>query len=394
MKVLAIILAGGKGTRLAPLVKDRCKPAVPFGGKFRIIDFVLSNCLNSGIRQVNVMVQYKSDSLQKHIRDAWSIFSTYLGEYIDVYPPQQRVGEYFYSGTADAVYQNLFTIYSEKPDYVLILSGDHIYQMDYTKMIEEHINNRADLTIASIPVNIDEGKSFGIIQMDEGKRVVKFHEKPKDPSPIPNNPDMALASMGIYVFSTDALIKRIEEDAKKDDTSHDFGKDIIPAMIKKERVFTYLFQDENKNPCYWRDVGTLYAYYQSNMDLLNDDCNFSITNPEWKYRTFQPPIPPAIIKGNVSDITNSLIASGCQIRGTISNSILGNNIIIGKNSTIENSVIFDDVVIGDNVKISDAIIDKKVRISNNINLSDDSISKQSAIVKENGLTILPKDFIL
>ena len=270
-KTLAIVLAGGAGSRLHPLTTDRAKPAVPFGGKYRIIDFTLTNCLHSGLRRILVLTQYKSHSLQKHLRDGWSIFNPELGEYITTVPPQMRTGESWYGGTADALYQNLYLVERSGAKWVIILAGDHIYRMDYAPMVKFHSESGADLTVACMEVGINEARGFGIMGLDSGSRVVNFVEKPQNPPALPDNPDLALASMGIYVFSADKLIAMLKSDHEQAQSSHDFGKDIIPRMIDSHRVYGYRFGGElgRVSPDrYWRDVGTIDSYYAANMDLL------------------------------------------------------------------------------------------------------------------------------
>jgi glucose-1-phosphate adenylyltransferase len=361
MKVLAIILAGGKGTRLKNLVNDRCKPAVPFGGKYRIIDFVLSNCVNSNIRQIITIVQYKSDSLHKHIRDGWDKLSTFMGEYIDVSPPQQRVEERWFEGTADAIYQNLFTIDNENPDYVLVLSGDHIYKMNYWEMINYHRDRNSKITIATRPVPIEEGYQFGILKVNPDGRITEFKEKPANPDPMPGYPDKCLANMGIYVFDTEDLKKYLIEDAKSKDSKHDFGKDIIPKMIEEVDVFSFPFMDEEGNPRYWKDVGTVSAYYQAHMDLLKPDSSLKLNDPEWKIRTYQSQSSPVRVLKN-GKVFRSLLDGGSIISGTINNSVLGSKINIGENAEINDSIIFNNVKIGKKAKIRRTILDKYVEV--------------------------------
>lgn len=390
MKVLAIILAGGKGTRLKTLVKDRCKPAVPFAGKYRIIDFVLSNCVNSDIRQIITVVQYKSDSLHKHIRDGWDKLSTFMGEYIDVSPPQQRVGERWFEGTADAIYQNLFTIENEKPDYVLILSGDHIYKMNYNEMINYHKEKGSNLTIATIPVPIDEGDQFGILKVDKEQKIIEFKEKPKKPDPMPNFPDKCLANMGVYVFSTEYLTKYLLEDAQSTESSHDFGKNIIPKMIDESTVYSFPFMDENGEPLYWKDVGTVGAYFQAHMDLLDSELSFKLSDPSWKIRTYQAQSSPARIIDN-GEIHNSLFDGGSVIKGKVNNSVLGSNIHIEEGANVEESIIFNKVSIGKNAKIKRAIIDKYVDIPDGYeigyNLEED---KKKFYVSEDNIVLVSR----
>ncbi len=395
MKVLAIILAGGKGTRLEPLVAERCKPAVPFGGKFRIIDFVLSNCINSEIRRINVMVQYKSNSLQKHIVEGWSFLSPYLGEYIDVYPPQQRVGEHWYSGTADAVYQNLFTIEEEKPDLVLILSGDHIYKMDYRKMIAEHLENQAALTIASIPTPIKDGSRFGILGINEVGKVIEFQEKPPTPFPIPDDPDQCLASMGIYIFNTESLVQRLVKDAQSQ-SDHDFGKNIIPAMIHTEPVYAHLFCDEQGNAEYWRDVGTISSFYDSNMDLLLPGSGFTIDDPTWQFRTVQLQNAPARILGNNPNqqINHSYFSNGSVIEGDVIHSILGFNVNVKPEAQVLDSVLFNGVTVGEGATVQRAIVDKGVTIPDGVDIAEIDVDNYGGKRTEDGISVLPKGFQL
>ena len=278
--VLVIVLAGGAGERLAPLTRDRAKPAVYFGGPYRIIDFVLSNCINSGLRHIFIATQYKSLSLNRHIRQGWTVVSEELGEFVEILPPQKRVGEHWYQGTADAVYQNLYSIIRETPKYVVVLAGDHVYKMDYQKMLRFHQDMAAEVTLAAIEVPIEDGKRFGIVAVDETEHVTGFLEKPADPPAMPGQPDLTLASMGIYVFDSAVLIKALEEDAAKPHSHHDFGKDIIPALIGHGRTYAYPFYDENKKAAkYWRDIGTIDAYYEAQMDLCQVNPEFNMYDP-------------------------------------------------------------------------------------------------------------------
>ena len=366
--VLVIVLAGGVGERLFPLTKERAKPAVYFGGPYRIIDFVLSNCLNSGFRRIFIATQYKSLSLNRHIRLGWSIVSEELGEFIEIIPPQKRVGEHWYQGTADAVYQNLYSIAREGPRYVVVLAGDHIYKMDYRKMLQSHIENKADVTLASIEVPIANGRRFGIVAVDEAQRVIGFQEKPEDPASIPGEPHLALASMGIYVFNMDLLVQTLAEDAADPHSRHDFGRNIIPALLGGGKVFSYDFYDENKKAAkYWRDIGTLDAYYTANMDLCQVNPEFNLYDPEWPLRTYQPQSPPAKFvfaeeqrKGEALD---SLISPGCIVSGSrILGSILCPNVRVHSFCTIEQSIMMPGVRVGRHARIRRAIIDRDVLI--------------------------------
>jgi glucose-1-phosphate adenylyltransferase len=366
--VLVIVLAGGAGERLFPLTKDRAKPAVFFGGPYRIIDFVLSNCLNSGFRRIFIATQYKSLSLNRHIRQGWSIVSEELGEFIEILPPQKRVGEHWYQGTADAVYQNLYSIAREEPRYVVVLAGDHIYKMDYRKMLQAHIDTKAAVTLASIEVPIEDGRRFGIVAIDEAQRVIGFQEKPAKPASIPGVPHLALGSMGIYVFEMDVLVQSLEQDAAEPTSDHDFGKNVIPALMSGGRVFSYQFYDENKKAAkYWRDIGTLDAYYEANMDLCQVNPEFNLYDPEWLLRTYQPQSPPAkfvfAAEGRKGEALDSLISPGCIVSGSrIAGSILCPNVRVHSFCSIEQSILMPGVRVGRHARIRRAIIDRDVLI--------------------------------
>ena len=367
--VLVIVLAGGVGERLSPLTKERAKPAVYFGGPYRIIDFVLSNCLNSGFRKIYIATQYKSLSLNRHIRQGWSVVSEELGEFIEILPPQKRVGVHWYQGTADAVYQNLYSIVRENPRYVVILAGDHIYKMDYRKMLQAHIETHADVTLATIEVPIEDGHRFGIVAVDEASRVIGFQEKPADPACLPGVSHLALASMGIYVFNMDSLGDSLEADAAVPDSRHDFGKNIIPALIDTGRVYAYQFYDENKKAAkYWRDIGTLDAFYEANMDLCQVNPEFNLYDPEWPLRTYQPQSPPAKFvfaeeDGRKGEALDSLISPGCIVSGSrILGSILCPNVRVHSFCTIEGSILMPGVRVGRHARLHKAIVDRDVLI--------------------------------
>jgi glucose-1-phosphate adenylyltransferase len=366
--VLVIVLAGGVGERLFPLTKDRAKPAVYFGGPYRIIDFVLSNCLNSGFRRIFIATQYKSLSLNRHIRQGWSIVSEELGEFIEIIPPQKRVGEHWYQGTADAVYQNLYSIARESPRYVVVLAGDHIYKMDYRKMLQAHLDCQANVTLASIEVPIEAGHRFGIVAVDESQRVVGFQEKPSEPTSIPGVPHLTRASMGIYVFNMDLLVRALEDDAADPQSHHDFGKNIIPALLGSGKVFSYEFYDENKKAAkYWRDIGTLDAYYAANMDLCQVNPEFNLYDPEWPLRTYQPQSPPAKFvfaqDGRKGEALDSLISPGCIVSGSrILGSILCPNVRVHSFCTIDQSILMPGVRVGRHAQIRRAIIDRDALI--------------------------------
>jgi len=370
-KVLTFVLAGGKGERLMPLTKDRAKPAVPFGGIYRIIDFTLSNCINSGLRQIHVLIQYKSISLQRHLAMGWSILNRELKEFIDVIPAQQRTSSVWYRGTADAIYQNFYSIDLEKPDQVLILAGDHVYKMDYSKMIKQHLDTNADMTVACVQMPIELASQLGVVEVDKNSMVRGFEEKPQKPKTVIGQPNSIYASMGIYLFKKNILKEELEEDANKE-TDHDFGKNIIPQMLKKSRkVFVYNFGDENRKPLYWRDIGTRDAYYQANMDLIKPDCQFDLFDRSWPIRTYQEQFPP--VKAEyfgkqknvcVNSIVNSLISGGCIIRGgAVQRSILSPNVCIEDNAEVSDSILMEGVIVEKGCKIKNAIIDKDVTIS-------------------------------
>jgi len=323
-KALAVILAGGKGSRLDPLTRDRAKPAVPFGGSYRIIDFSLSNTINSGIRNILVLTQYKAFSLDRHISQGWrNLFVNPLGEAIHVVPPQQRIDEQWYRGTADAVYQNIYAIEKFRPEYIVILAGDHIYKMNYREMVAYHQKNNADLTIGALQVNLEQAKHFGIMETDANSQVTGFAEKPDQPQPIPGESDHALASMGIYVFDARFLFEKLCQDATKNESAHDFGRDIIPSIIHSHRVFAFPFRDENKKVgAYWRDVGTLDAYYEANMDLIAVDPLLNMYDNDWPIRTYHPNLPPPKFifsetgeEGRCGQALDSIVCPGTILSG-------------------------------------------------------------------------------
>ncbi len=402
-KVLTIILAGGQGERLYPLTMDRAKPAVPFGGIYRIIDFTLSNCLNSGLRKIVVLTQYKSFSLDKHLRLGWNIFNNELDEYIEQIPPQQRISDQWYQGTADAVYQNIYTLEKEQPEMVLILSGDHIYKMDYRNMALFHQGNEADFTIACMEVPLNEGKRFGVIETNKENRIIGFHEKPSEPIPSPNNPETTLISMGIYLFNTTTLVKAIIDDAKQD-TNHDFGKNIIPGMIHSKRVYAYPFTDENNNGLsYWRDIGTLDAYWEANMDLVQISPEFNLYDKDWPIRTYKAQYPPAktvfnrdLPDGRADMILNSIVSEGCIINGAkVEGCVLSPDIRVEPHSEIYDSIIMEGVRIGRNVRIRKAIIDKSVKIPDNMNIGyNREEDSKHFTVTDSGIVVVRKEMHL
>jgi glucose-1-phosphate adenylyltransferase len=365
---LVIVLAGGAGERLHPLTKDRAKPAVYFGGPYRIIDFVLSNCINSGLRRIFIATQYKSLSLNRHIRMGWNIVSEELGEFVEILPPQKRVGEHWYQGTADAVYQNLWSVMRENPRYLIVLAGDHVYKMDYARMLRFHLDRGAAVTLAVIEESLTDASRFGIVAIDEQERVIGFQEKPANPSPIPGSADLALASMGIYIFNIDVIVRALEDDAIAS-TAHDFGKDIIPALIHQVPVYAYRFYDENKKASkYWRDIGTLDAYYDANIDLCGVSPEFNLYDPEWPLRTYQPQAPPAKFvfaeEGRrCGQALDSIVSPGCIVSGsTIQGSVLCPNVRVHSFCHIEQCILMPGVRVGRHAKMRRAIIDRDVLI--------------------------------
>ena len=366
--VVAVLLAGGAGERLYPLTKDRAKPAVGFGGPYRIIDFTLSNCANSGLRKIFIATQYKAQSLNRHVRMGWSVVNTELGEFVEVLPPQKRVGENWYLGTADAVYQNLYSISAEQPRWVIVLSGDHIYKMDYGKMLDVHIARGAVLTVGAIEVPLTEARRFGILEVDEDSRVIGFQEKPASASPAPWSQDQCLGSMGIYIFDYEVLARELLRDAEES-TTHDFGRDIIPHLVRSgERVYAYLFWDENKKASkYWRDVGTLDAYFEASMDLIAVDPVFNLYDPEWPLRTYQPQFPPAKFvfdeDGRRGSATDSLISMGCIVSGSrVAHSILSPGVRVHSYCDVEDSILMFNATVRRHARIRRAIIDREVDV--------------------------------
>lgn len=398
--VLTLVLAGGKGTRLEPLTRDRAKPAVPFGGLYRIIDFPLSNCLNSDLRRILVLTQYKARSLDRHIATGWGYLSRELDEYIDVLPPQQRLDENWYQGTADAIYQNIYTIEKANPQYVLILAGDHIYKMDYSDMIRAHIEKEADLTVGCLPVAAKESIHFGVMQVDTVDRIQGFQEKPRDPVTIPGDPERIMASMGIYVFTARLMYELLCQDATKQDSSHDFGKNIIPSMIEKYKVFGYRFRDKNQKPTpYWRDVGTLDAYYQANMDLIEVVPELNMYDQAWPIRTNQPQLPPPKFvfreesTGRRGEAHDSIVCPGCIISGgQVTRSILSPNVRINSFAHVEQSILFSGVDVGRGARIRRAIIDKDVKVPRDavVGYDVEHDKRRGFTITEQGVVVVAK----
>jgi glucose-1-phosphate adenylyltransferase len=365
-----MILAGGRGERLLPLTQHRAKPAVPFGGKYRIIDITLSNCLNSGLRKMAVLIQYKSHSLDRHIRTGWSVLNPELGEFLMSIPPQQRISKDWYRGTADAVFQNLFLLEQEQPRHLLVLAGDHVYKMNYADMYQFFLEKNADAVVGAIEWPREQATDFGVLGVDETMCVHRFEEKPRDPFPLPHDPTHAFVSMGIYLFRTDLLYEVLRKDARQD-TAHDFGKNILPSMMQDGRVFAYNFQDENKKEVkYWRDIGTLDAYYEANMDLISVDPLFNFYDQAWPIRTYQGQFPPAkfvfaeeTANGRLGMALDSIVSGGCIISGSrVQNCVLSPNVRVENHAEVHESVIMENVNIGEQARIRHAIIDKGVVI--------------------------------
>lgn len=365
---LALIMAGGRGSRLQQLTMWRAKPAVPFGGKFRIIDFPLSNCINSGIRRIGVLTQYKAHSLILHIQRGWGHFRGEFGEFVELMPAQQRIEASWYAGTADSIYQNLDIIRSHSPEHVLILAGDHIYKMDYGAMLAKHVENNADVTIGCIDVPIAKASGFGVMGVDNDMRITSFLEKPENPPPMPGRPDEALCSMGIYIFNTDLLFELLIRDADTPNSSRDFGIDIIPHAIKNYRVFAYPFTNANSDiQAYWRDVGTVDAFWEANLELIGMTPELNLYDEEWPIWTYQEQLPPAKFVFNDDDrrgmAVDSMVSGGCIISGAhIQSSLLFSNVTVDNYTTVDSSVVLPDVTIGKNCSINHAVIDKYCQI--------------------------------
>jgi len=364
----AIILAGGRGSRLKQLTKWRSKPAVPFGGKFRIIDFPLSNCLNSGIRRVAVVTQYKAHSLIVHIQHGWSFLRAELGEFVELLPAQQRIETSWYSGTADAVYQNLDIIRRHSPKHILILAGDHVYKMDYGKMLAFHASKNADMTVACLEVGLKEASSFGVMNTNEAGRVISFEEKPKEPASIPGRPGAALASMGVYIFNAEFLYEQLIKDADTSGSSRDFGHDIIPSLIKKYQVFAYPFRHGKEDKqAYWRDVGTVDSFWKANLELIGITPELNLYDREWPIWTYQEQFPPAKFIFDDNDrrgmAVDSMVSGGCIISGShVRHSLLFSNVRIHSFSEVEDAVILPEVEIGRNCRLKKVVLDKGCKI--------------------------------
>ena len=401
-RTVTFVLAGGCGSRLHPLTSDRAKPAVPFGGQYRIIDFTLTNCLHSGLRRVLVLPQYKSHSLLKHLRDGWSIFNPSLGEYITPVPPQMRTDESWYSGTADAIYQNLYLLERSDAVNVVILSGDHIYRMDYAAMIRAHSESHAAVSVACMEVPIDEASNYGVMSVDASDQVVAFEEKPTAPTSVPDYADRALVSMGIYVFSKELLLDCLREDHDDPNSSHDFGKDLLPKLIQSQEVHAYCFggaEGRVSADGYWRDVGTIDSYYRANMDLLQPVPPIDLYQPAWPIRTADSQSPPARTVrgrfGNEPELINSLIASGTIISGgSVWNSILSRDVRVDDDAIVEESLLLDGVSVGPGTCLRRCIIDKGVQIPAGQRIGHDLASDSARFtISDEGIVVVPKGYV-
>jgi len=397
---LAVIMAGGRGERLKHLTDFRCKPATPFGGKFRIVDFVLSNCVNSGIRRISVLTQYKAHSLIQHIQRGWSYLRGEFGEFVEIIPAQQQLGDMWYRGTADALYQNLQIIKLHHPKHILVLAGDHIYKMDYGPMLAAHVEKKADITVGVVEVPREQATSFGVMTVDEHMRITRFAEKPRDPEGIPGRENFALGSMGIYVFKANLLYRLLEEQAQKPGTSHDFGRNIIPDALQNLKVFAYPFEDvHTRVQQYWRDVGTVDAFYEANMELVHINPELNIYDEKWPIWTHQRQYPPAKFVlddvGRVGMAVNSMVSGGCIVSGAhVNQSLMFSNVRVDERSYIERSVLFPDVRVERNCVIKRAIVDTGGVVPEGtqigVNPEDDA---RRFYMSENGVALVTRDML-
>jgi glucose-1-phosphate adenylyltransferase len=396
---LAVVLAGGQGIRLHPLTKHRAKPAVPFGGSYRIIDFTLSNCVNAGIRRILLLTQYKSFSLDRHLQQGWSFFRDEMSEFLIQIPPQQRMVRSWYEGTADAIFQNIYSLQEQRPAHTLILSGDHIYLMDYSRMVIAHADADADLTIGAMRVPREEARRFGVMQVDGDNRIVGFQEKPDDPETIPGCDDECLVSMGVYVFSTDVLVRRVVEDAKDASSAHDFGRNVIPSMVGRDRVFAYPMPGVHGSKAYWRDIGTLDSYWDASMELLCSPPPVNLFDPAWPVRTFRRQRPPSRICENDTDgpcrIESCLIAPGsCITSASISHSVIFDDTRIGPRVELTESIIMPETTIGEGTRLRRVIVDKNVAIPAGEDIGfDQEADRRRFLVTSEGIVVIPREFV-
>jgi glucose-1-phosphate adenylyltransferase len=397
--VLAMVLAGGEGQRLYPLTRRRAKPAVRFGGSYRMVDFTLSNCLNSGCRRIYLVAQFAASSLQRHVRRGWvPLFTDELGEFIEVVPAQRMAGDRWFAGTADAVFQSLFILQEERPTLVLVLSGDHAYKMDYRPMIEQHRATGASLTIASVPRPRMDCTGLGVLEVDDTLQVVGFEEKPADPRPVPGDPEHALVSMGVYVWNTEDLVRRISHDATRN-TTHDFGRDVIPAMVHSgEGVYAYSFQTgPYQTPAYWRDIGTLDAYWQANMELVDVVPVLNLYDADWPIYSYREPAPPAkTVHGELTTVRDSLLSAGCIVSGAhLHRSVLSPNVYIHQGARVHDSVLMDGVEVGRGTVLSRTVVDEGVHIPDGFSAGiDPEADRRRFVVSDEGVTVIPQGIIL
>jgi glucose-1-phosphate adenylyltransferase len=405
-RTLALVLAGGRGSRLKDLTDRRAKPAVHFGGKFRIIDFALSNCMNSGMRRIGVITQYKSHSLLRHLQRGWSFLRNEMGEFVDLLPAQQRLTEeHWYRGTADAIYQNLDIIRnSTPPDYIVVLAGDHIYKMDYSIMLADHAASGRGVTVGCIEVSREEAKGFGVMAIDEKRSIIEFVEKPSDPPPMPGNPDVSLASMGIYVFSAEYLYKLLEDDANDPNSEHDFGKNLIPRAVAEQQALAHPFSmsavaEPPYSRAYWRDVGTVDAYWAANLDLATTTPELNMYDKDWPIWTYQEQLPPAKFvheeEGRTGQAINSLVSGGCIVSGaTVRNSVLFSNVLVRSYSEINEAVVLPDVQIGRGCRLSKVVIDRRCKVPDGLVVGEDPVlDAQRFFRTENGVVLVTRKML-
>lgn len=400
-QTLALILAGGKGSRLHELTAWRSKPAVPFGGKFRIVDFALSNCLNSGIRRIGVLTQYKAHSLIRHIQQGWPMSAGVSEGFVEILPASQQIGGEWYRGTADAIYQNIDTVRSHDPEFVLVLSGDHVYKMDYGTMLAAHIASEADMTVSCMEVPLAEAAgSFGVMGVDDEDWIKRFQEKPEQPDALPDDPTMCLASMGNYVFNTRFLYEQLIRNADASQSDHDFGKDIIPPLINRYRIKAHRFRKSNGERAYWRDVGTLDAYWQANMELISVTPELDLYDQDWTIRTFQPQLPPAKFvfddDGRRGETIDSMVSGGCVVSGaSVRRSVLFSGVRINSHSVVEDSVVLPQVIIGNNCRVKRAILDRGIVLANNTVIGEDPEEdrKRGFRISEKGVVLVTPDML-
>ncbi len=396
---LTLILAGGLGERLYPLTRDRSKPSVPFAGSFRIIDFTLSNCINSVLRRIYVLTQYKSQSLNRHLRDGWSILRRELNEFIESVPPQHRSSTSWYGGTSDAIYQNIYLLEQIRPKRVLILSGDHIYRMDYRDLLEFHVNKEADVTIACIEFPRRHAQSFGVMQVDSEQRTLHFVEKPADPPAIPGKPDMSLVNMGVYIFNTEHLVRAVIDDSKDQHSAHDLGKNVFPRLIARDdiKVCAYSFSKQTPDP-YWRDVGSIDSYYNANMDLLTEKSSINLFAKDWPFRSDTRHLLPSQfdLSGQATgSVKRSFISAGCIVNGHLDRCILSPNVVIHENSELEGCIVFNGSTIGRNCRIRNTIVDKYAHIPDGCVIGyDPEIDRKQFMVTEDTIVIVPKGMMV